>query len=235
MIKISTFIYLNPFIEVIHMEKMKYTEAEKLLESYGINMVKSSHVDNKEKSVKKAREIGLPVVMKVDSPDIIHKSDRGYVKTDLDTEKKVEEAFREMKERSDSEGAEFHGAVIQNQLKGKEVIIGGKRDPQFGPVILFGFGGIFVEVFEDTSLRVAPIDEEEARRMVEEIKAYPLLTGIRGEEPVAVDKLIQSITKVSELMDEHPEIREMDLNPTIVTPEESHAVDLRILMEGEDG
>ncbi len=216
------------------MKKMKYKEAEELLESYGVNTVKSSHVDKAEQAVNKAREIGLPVVMKVDSPDVIHKSDRGYVKTNLDTEKEVKKAFNQMKKQAESEDAEFHGAVIQKQLKGKEVIIGGKRDPQFGPVVLFGLGGIFVEIFEDTSLRVAPIDKEEARKMMKEIKAYPLLTGVRGEEPVAIKELTNTLHQVSKLMKENPDIREMDLNPTIVNPKNAYAVDLRILKEEQD-
>lgn len=234
MIKVSTFIYLKFFIKLISMKKMKYMDAKKLLESYDINVVQSMHVNEERQAVSKAEEIGLPVVMKVDSPEIIHKSDKGYVKTDLDSKDKVKRAFKEMKDKADAENADFHGVILQDQIKGKEVIIGGKIDPQFGPVVLFGYGGIFVEVFEDISLRVAPVTEEETRRMMKEIRAYPLLTGIRGEEPVALDKLTHFITRVADLMNEHPEIKEMDLNPTMVNPENVYAVDLRIFVQEEE-
>lgn len=217
------------------MEKMKYPEAEELLESYGVNVVEAHHAKSVEEAVSKSIEIGLPVVMKVESPDIIHKSDSGYVKTGLDTKEEVKEAYRSMKSSAEAEEVDFQGVVLQDQVQGKEVIVGGKKDPQFGPIILFGLGGIFVEVFKDTSIRIAPIDKEEAREMTEEIKAYPLLTGIRGEEKVNLEEIAETLVSVGKLMLENPEIIEMDLNPIIVNPDTAKAVDLRILVEGGSG
>ncbi len=217
------------------MKEMHYLEAKKILESYGIPVVKSGYMTKKTESAQKSAEIGFPLVMKIDSEKPIHKSDRGYVKTGIVSVKEIEEVFEQMKERAEKEEIGFNGVVLQKQLEGKEAIIGGKRDPQFGPVILFGQGGIFVEIFEDTSLRVAPIDQEEAMEMIGEIKTHEVFTGARGEKPVDLKKLSETIVKASEVMDENPEIKEMDLNPIIANEEEAKAVDLRIIKKEEVG
>lgn len=216
------------------MEKIRYQKAKELLRSYGVKVVKSAEVKTEEEAIKKAGEIGFPVVLEVDSPDVIHKSDRGYIKLDIGSKEEFRKAFKEMKKKTKEENIEVRGYILQKMIKGKEVIIGGKRDPQFGPVVLFGLGGIFVQIYKDTTLRVAPIDKEEAFRMMGEIKSYPILTGARGEEKVNLDKLAEIIVSVGKLMTKHEEIKEMDLNPVMVNSKEAYAVDLRIItnMEG---
>lgn len=216
------------------MKEMNYLKAMDLLESYDIPIVKSSYMTKETQSAQKSAEVGFPLVMKIDCTEPIHKSDEGFVKTDITSVDELEETYIEMKEKAEKQEIGFQGVVLQRQIKGKEVIIGGKRDPQFGPVVLFGQGGIFVEVFKDTSIRVAPINEEEAMKMIEEIKTREILMGARGEEPVNLKKLSEIISKVSELIQENKEIQEMDLNPVIVNSNEAKAVDLRILTRGGD-
>jgi len=216
------------------MKEMNYLKAMDLLESYDIPIVKSSYMTKETQSAQKSAEVGFPLVMKIDCTEPIHKSDEGFVKTDITSVDELEETYIEMKEKAEKRDIGFQGVVLQRQIKGKEVIIGGKRDPQFGPVVLFGQGGIFVEVFKDTSIRVAPINEEEAMKMIEEIKTREILMGARGEEPVNLKKLSEIISKVSELIQENKEIQEMDLNPVIVNSNEAKAVDLRILTRGGD-
>ena len=215
------------------MREMSYPEAEELLRSHGVPVVKSCYMTKKTQSAQKSAEVGFPLVMKVDASQPIHKSDKGYVKTGVDSVEEIEEVFEEMKENAEKEEIGFQGVVIQKQLTGREVIVGGKRDPQFGPVVLFGQGGVFVEILEDTSIRVAPIDQEEAIRMIKEIETYEMFTGARGQEPVNVEKIGEIISKTSDLMVKNPEIQEMDLNPIIANSEGAKAVDLRILKKEE--
>ncbi|MFW5902382.1 MAG: acetate--CoA ligase family protein [archaeon] len=215
------------------MKEMNYLKAMELLESYDIPVVESSYMTKETQSAQKASEVGFPLVMKIDCTEPIHKSDEGYVKTDITSVDELEDTYVEMKEKAEKQEIGFQGVVLQRQIKGKEVIIGGKRDPQFGPIVLFGQGGIFVEVFKDTSIRVAPIEKEEAMKMIKEIKTHEILMGTRGEEPVDVEKLAEIISKTSELIWENEEILEMDLNPVIVNSDEAKAVDLRIITKGE--
>jgi acetyl-CoA synthetase (ADP-forming) len=119
---------------------------------------------------------------------------------------------------------------VQPIVAGKEVIVGMKRDPVFGPAIIFGLGGIFVEVLKDTSLRIAPVNNEEARRMIEEIKGYAILSGLRGEKPVDIDALVKIIVAISKLSLAHQEIKEIDLNPVIVDDQIASVVDARIIL-----
>ncbi len=217
------------------MEKMRYSQAKDLLRSYGINVVKSAEVNNEEELIERACEIGFPVVLELDSPQVIHKTDEEYIKLGLESKEELKKAFNEMKAKAEMEELDVKGYIVQKMIKGKEVIIGGKRDQQFGPVILFGLGGIFVQVYKDTTLIVAPIDEKEAREMMKEIKSYSILEGVRGEESVNLDALAKTIVAVSKLMMEHTEIKEMDLNPVMVNEDDAQAVDLRVItnMEGD--
>ncbi len=210
-------------------------EAHAVLRAYGLPMSRSIYVRNEEDAVKAAREIGFPVVIKIVSPDIVHKVDVGGVKLNLQSEDEVRAAYPDLlKQVKDSRpGAEIWGVLVQEMVrKGKETILGMKRDPLFGALLMFGLGGIYVEVFRDVIFRIAPIRELGARHMIEGIKGIKLLRGFRGEPPSDIDAISQSLSRLSQLVTDFPEIEEMDINPLIVLPMGSGArvVDARIMI-----
>ena len=169
-----------------------------------------------------AKEIGYPVVMKIVSPDILHKSDAKGVIINLQSEDEVKKGFEKIIANAKAFKSDAHikGILVQKMAqKGVECIVGATRYPRFGPLIMFGFGGIFVEVFKDVSFRVAPISRGDARRMVEGIKAYKLLTGFRGDTPKDIYSVEKLLMATSHLMVNHPEIQEMDINPLLVHDE----------------
>lgn len=189
-------------------EMMNPSLAFDLLKSCRIPVVDYRSVKTAEEGLRAAEEIGYPVVLKIASPNILHKTEAKGVKLNIGSAEELETAFKEM------EGEEF---LIQKMApEGQEMIIGGKKDPEFGPVILFGLGGVFVEVLKDVALRVAPVDEGEAERMIEEIKGARLLKGFRGSPPVDKEALIKCLVNVSRLLIDHPEIKNLDINPLIV-------------------
>jgi len=186
-----------------------------------------------EKAVEVARKISCPLAMKVVSPDIIHKSDAGGIKLDLKNEKDVEKAFEEIVENACklTTKERIIGTLISPMVaKGQECIIGMIRDPQFGPVIMFGLGGIFVEVLKDVSFRVAPLAEEDIDQMIKDIKGYKVLTGIRGEAPKDIKAIKGILSKISEIAIDNPEINEIDLNPVIVHEKGISIVDSRVIL-----
>ncbi|BAA30853.1 212aa long hypothetical protein [Pyrococcus horikoshii OT3] len=177
-------------------------EAKEILKLYGIPIPEFKVARNEEEAVKFSREIGYPVVMKIVSPQIIHKSDAGGVKINIKNDEEAREAFRTIMEnaRRYKPDADLWGVIIYKMLPlGREVIVGMIRDPQFGPAVMFGLGGIFVEILKDVSFRVAPISKDDALEMIKEIKAYPILAGARGEKPVNIEALADIIVKVGEL------------------------------------
>jgi len=197
------------------------TEAKEILAAYGVPLPKSILAANSEDAVAAAEAIGYPVVMKIASPDILHKTDIGGVKLNLTSASDVRDAFdlivyralRHMPE------ATIWGCQVQQMVKGgKEVIIGMNRDPQFGPLLMFGLGGVYVEALKDVTFRVAPIDRREAREMLGEIRAYNLLRGVRGEHPSDLEAIADTIVKISQLVTDFPEITELDINPLLVFP-----------------
>ncbi len=194
-------------------------EARLILQTYGLRIPQSRLVTTAEEAVKAAEEIGYPVVMKIASPDILHKTDIGGVRLDLYDASDVQDAFdliiyratRHMPE------AEIWGMLVQQMMpRGKEVIIGMNRDPQFGPLLMFGLGGIYVEALRDVSFRVAPLSKQEAREMVAQIRSYHLLRGVRGESPADIEAIVECILRMSQLVTDFPEIVEMDINPLVV-------------------
>jgi acetyltransferase len=210
-------------------------EAHAVLRAYGLPMSRSMHVQNEEVAVKAAKEIGFPVVMKIVSPDIVHKVDVGGVKLNLQSEAEVRAAYPDLLKQvmNSRPGAEIWGVLIQEMVvKGKETILGMKRDPLFGALLMFGLGGIYVEVFRDVIFRIAPIRELGARHMIEGIKGIKLLRGFRGEPPSDIDAVSQALSRLSQLVTDFPEIEEMDINPLIVLPAGSGArvVDARIMI-----
>jgi 4-hydroxybutyryl-CoA synthetase (ADP-forming) len=208
-------------------------EGYEVLKAYGFSTPKKILVTNEEVSARAAEEIGYPVVMKIVSPQIIHKSDAGGVKIGIKNQQEAKKAFSEIlsnakKYKSD---AEIKGVLVQEMVgSAKETILGAKRDPQFGPLIMFGLGGIYVEVLKDVIFRLAPIDEYVAKEMVESIKTIKLLKGVRGEKESDIDGIVESIQRLSQLVNDFPEIEEFDMNPLLVLEKGNgvRAVDVRI-------
>jgi acyl-CoA synthetase (NDP forming) len=209
------------------------TESREVLEEYDISLSEAILAGSPEAAVEAASRMRYPLAMKVVSPDIIHKSDAGGIKLDLKDAKEVQNAFKKIVKNAEkvTTRKSVLGTLISPMAApGQECIIGMIRDPQFGPVIMFGLGGIFVEVLKDVSFRVAPLAQEDIDEMVEEIKGYKILTGIRGESPKDIDALKDILAKLSEIAIDNPEIREIDLNPVIVHEKGASIVDSRMIL-----
>ncbi|MCF2135722.1 MAG: acetate--CoA ligase family protein [Candidatus Thorarchaeota archaeon] len=216
-------------------------EAKDIMKEYGIPIPPYDTATTADEAVEKAKKIGFPVVLKILSKDILHKSDAGGVKINLKDEQSIREAFNEIMENARKYGARENievdlsrGVFISNFAEmGTEIIVGVTRDPQFGHALMFGLGGIFVEVLKDVTFRLIPLTENDAREMIGEIKAAKILEGVRGQPPRDVDALVDVIMGVSKMIDENPEIRELDCNPTFVYEKGKGAlvVDARILID----
>ena len=194
-------------------------EARDVLEAYGIPLPKSAVAATADEAVAFAESIGYPVVMKIASPDILHKSDIGGIKLNISSASEVRDAFDLLVYRGQRfmPDATIWGCQIQQMVKGgREVIIGVNRDPQFGPLIMFGLGGIYVEALKDVTFRVAPIDRRAATEMLGEIRAYKLLRGVRGEKPSDQAAVVDTLLRISQLVTDFPEIVELDINPLMV-------------------
>ncbi|MDO8530641.1 MAG: acetate--CoA ligase family protein [Dehalococcoidia bacterium] len=211
-------------------------ESKALLKEAGVPVVDTRLARTREEAAAIAKEIGYPVALKVVSPDIAHKSDIGGVKLGLRTEKQTAKAFDDIMKavQARQPNARVHGVAVQKMARpGVEVIVGLSKDAQFGPVVMFGLGGIFVEVLKDVSFRIVPLLRRDAREMIREIKGFPVLQGIRGQEAVDIAALEDILLKVSELAERHPEIKELDLNPILAYKDGAVAVDARVVLEGE--
>ncbi|GAH93065.1 unnamed protein product [marine sediment metagenome] len=191
-------------------------ESKKLLEGAGINTVETRLASSQREAIDLSEQIGFPVVLKIASPDISHKSDAGGVRVGLKNKTEVRKAFREIitSVRQRYPTANIQGVSVQSMARpGVEIIIGMTKDPQFGPVLMFGLGGIFVEVLKDVSFRIVPLTRRDASEMIKEIRGYPLLEGYRGQEPANIPFLENLLLKVSDFVEQTPEIKEVDLNP----------------------
>ncbi len=210
-------------------------EAREIMKAYRITIPQAQLASNPDEAVEMAQRIGYPVVMKIVSPDILHKTDIGGVKLNLMGDTAVRDTFDLLMYRASRymPEAEIWGALVQEMVpQGKEVIIGINRDPQFGPLLLFGLGGIYVEALKDVSFRIAPIARWEAEEMITEIRAYPLLRGFRGEKPSDLKAIAECILRVSQLAVDFPQIVELDINPLMVNEEAKGAVaiDMRLVL-----
>ena len=209
-------------------------EAKAVIAEAGIATTAPIRAASSGEAASLAREIGFPVALKIDSPDIVHKSDVGGVMLGLAGRAEVVEACNEMLTRVEQRvpTAIVHGVTVQPMApKGIEVIVGAARDPQFGPVLMLGSGGVLVDLLKDVSFRVVPIDRWDAGEMIRELRGYPLLEGFRGQEPVSISALEDVLLRVSGLMEANPAIRELDLNPVLVHKAGAVAVDARIALE----
>lgn len=210
-------------------------ESKKLLERAGIPVVETRLVRTKRETISVSKEMGFPVVLKITSPDIVHKSDSGGVKLGIANATQASKAYSEImlsiKQRYPS--AIIHGLTVQKMAPpGIQVIVGMNKDPQFGPVLMFGLGGILVELLKDVSFRIVPVTKRDAAEMIREIKGYPLLEGYRGQEPANIDALQDIIMRVSQFVERTPEIKELDLNPIFAYRDKAVSVDARIVLEG---
>ncbi|MDI6856813.1 MAG: acetate--CoA ligase family protein [Dehalococcoidia bacterium] len=208
-------------------------ESKAILEEAGIPTAKARLATSAQEAAKAAKEIGFPVVLKIVSPDITHKSDVGGVKLDLKTPDEVAAAYDEIvaAAKKAQPNARIDGVAVQKMAPpGIEVIMGMSQDPQFGPVLMFGLGGVLVEVLKDVSFRLVPLEPRDARQMIREIKGYPLLEGYRGQEPADVEALEKLLLRLSEFVEKHPEISELDLNPIFAYKDGALAVDARIIL-----
>ncbi|QLH09621.1 4-hydroxybutyrate--CoA ligase [Candidatus Nitrosotenuis sp. DW1] len=194
-------------------------EGQEVLRAYGFPLPQSILAKTEDEAVKAAKKIGFPVVMKIASPQIIHKSDAGGVKVGMSNEKDVRDAFNTIIKNAKkyNQKATIKGILVQEMVKGgKELIIGSKLEPGFGPVIMLGMGGIYVEVLKDVTFRLAPVTNKEADDMINSIKTKKLLEGVRGEKPSDLKKLSELIQKLSALVTDFKEIKELDMNPVLV-------------------
>ena len=209
-------------------------EAKALVSAWGIQVPKSVLIDGLEDVALKSKEITPPLVLKVVSQDILHKREFGGVITGINNSEEASIALKEMKRTLAEKApkARIAGFLLEETAPtGIELIIGGLRDPQFGPAVMFGTGGFAVELVADVSFRLAPLNREEVFDMMREVKSYPLLTGFRGSKPVDIEKLASTVMKLSDILLEIEEIKEIEINPLLVHEEGAVAVDARVVLQ----
>jgi len=228
---------VDDIIATARSEKRTYlleNESKTIMQTYKIPVTKFTVAETEDAAVKAAEKIGYPVVLKILSPDVIHKSDVGGVLININTPDEVRKGYQSIinNVQKHKTNARIKGIFVEEFApKGIEVIIGALKDPQFGPALMFGLGGIFVEVLKDVSFRVAPITKFDAKEMIQEIKGYPILTGIRGQKASDVTALENILLQVSKLVMDYPVINQLDLNPVFSYPTGAKCVDARIILE----
>jgi len=209
-------------------------EAKTICIEYEIPVTRFRVAKTRGEALTFAEEIGYPIVLKIVSPDVIHKFDVGGVILNLKSAKDVQDAFDKIltNVKKHKPDARIVGVLVQEMAPSStEVIVGATKDPQFGPALMFGLGGIFVEALKDVTFRIAPITELDAQEMITEVKAYPILRGYRGQPPADIDAIVQILLNTSRLVMDHPQIKELDLNPIMVYKKGAKTVDARIILE----
>ena len=209
-------------------------EAKQLLKEAGIAVVETRLATSKEKAIAISEKLGFPVVMKIASVDVVHKSDVGGVKLGLKTTAQVGKAYDEIMKsiKKVFPHARIQGVSVQTMAKqGAEVIIGMSKDAQFGPVLMFGLGGVLVELLKDVSFRIVPLQPRDASEMIRDIKGFPLLQGYRGSDPIDIVNLETMLLKVSAFVENTPALKELDLNPIFAYKDGALAVDARVVLE----
>jgi acyl-CoA synthetase (NDP forming) len=209
-------------------------ESKELIKEAGIPIVEARLAKTKTEATSLSKKMGFPVVLKIVSPDVIHKSDSGGVELGLTNAAQVGEAYDKILSaiKKHYPKAKILGVSVQKMARpGVEVIIGMTKDAQFGPVLMFGLGGILVEVLKDVAFRIVPLTKRDAHEMIKDIKGYPVLEGYRGHEPADIAFLEELLLKVSDFVDKNPEIKEIDLNPVFAYKNKAVAVDARVILE----
>jgi acyl-CoA synthetase (NDP forming) len=213
-------------------------EAQQICKFHHIPTPVSHVVQDVDEAVSKGNQIGFPVVLKIISPQILHKSDVGGVVLGINSEASLKEAYPKLLAdvRKNNPKAEVLGVLIEKMMTpSTEIIVGGIRDSQFGPSIMFGIGGIFAEVYQDVAFRVAPIDKIDALNLIHELRGSKILEGVRGQPPADLDAIVDVLIDVSSLMWQHSAVSQLDLNPVIAYPDKVCAVDTRIVLAKKDG
>ncbi len=227
----------NAIFDTARKEGRKYLlepEAKTICIEYGIPVTKFKVAKNEIDAIQFAKKIGFPIVLKIVSPDIIHKFDVGAVILNVNNEAEVRSAYNRILKNVNKHkpSARIVGLLVQEMApQSTEVIVGATKDPQFGPALMFGLGGIFVEVLKDVTFRIAPISEPDAREMITEVRANPILKGYRGQPPADINAIVEILMNTSRLVMEHQEIKELDLNPIMVYEKGAKTVDARIILE----
>jgi len=227
----------NAIFDTARKEGRKYLlepEAKTICIEYGIPVTKFKVAKNETDAIQFAKKIGFPIVLKIVSPDIIHKFDVGAVILNVNNEAEVRSAYNKILKNVNKHkpSARIVGLLVQEMAPhSTEVIVGATKDPQFGPALMFGLGGIFVEVLKDVTFRIAPISEPDAREMITEVRANPILKGYRGQPPADIKAIVEILMNTSRLVMEHQEIKELDLNPILVYEKGAKTVDARIVLE----
>ena len=209
-------------------------ESKELLARAGIPVVETQLARSKREAISLSKQMGFPVVLKVASTDVVHKSDAGGVRLGLANATQVGKAYSEIMSsvRQKYPQAMIEGVSVQAMAPpGIEVIVGMSKDPQFGPVLMFGLGGVLVEILKDVSFRIVPVARTDAREMIREIKGYPMLEGYRGQGPASVSALEELILELSQFVEQNPQIKELDLNPVFAYEDKAVAADARIVLE----
>ncbi len=207
-------------------------ESKTILIKEGFPVNPTGYGQSLEEIISESKKIGFPIVLKVSSEDILHKSDIGGVITDIRSVEELKEQFEIMKEKiaKSLPNARIEGFLIEKMESGIELLIGSTQDPMFGPILAFGLGGIYVEILKDVVFRLIPIEQEDATEMISEIKAAKILDGIRGQPIVDKKALIELLMKTSKFIEKFPEIEELDLNPIFATDKGVTVVDARIIL-----
>lgn len=209
-------------------------EAKNICKEYGIPITQLKIAHTAEEASEFSEQIGYPIVLKIVSPDVLHKFDVGGVILNVNSQKEARKAYNQIVEniKNHKPDARIDGILVQEMAPcGTEIIVGSIKDAQFGPTLMFGLGGTFVEVMKDVSFRIAPITEADAQEMISEIRAYPILQGYRGQQPCDISAIIRILLSTSKLVMDHQEIKELDLNPVIVYEKGAKTVDARIILE----
>ncbi len=209
---------------------LKFNEAEKILKKYNIPVITTGEISNKKEAIEFSKKSGFPLVLKLDSPYILHKTDIGGVILDIKNKEELKSGLVKISKIAKKYKAEI---LIQKQIPGIYIIMGAKKDPVFGPLVMFGLGGIFVEILKDVSFRLAPITKTEARKMIKEIRGYKILKGYRSQKPVDINNLSKILANLSKMIAKEKNIQEIDLNPLIVNEKKVLVVDAKIIINSK--
>ncbi len=214
------------------MRLMNEHDSKRLFYKYGIKATKEKVAKDKQDAISAARAIGYPVVLKIVSSDISHKSDVGGVAVGITDDSKLMEAYDAMIDsvKEKAPHAIIDGVMVAEEVSGHEIIVGAKKDPQFGPVIMVGLGGILVEILKDVSFRVVPVSRDDAYQMLHELKSFKILEGARGKPKADLRSIVDAIVSISRLLSENKDIEELDINPLMVSGKKAVAADARIVV-----
>lgn len=228
---------VDEIFEVVKSESRDFLfehEAKKLCNLYGMPVTQIHVSTSEDEALEAAEDIGYPVVLKIVSPQVLHKSDAGGVILGIDNETELREGYKSILDnvKKNVPDAEITGILVQEMApESTEIIVGSTTDPTFGPTIMFGIGGIFVEILKDVSFRLAPIEPHDAKEMIKEIRAYEILEGARGNPKADLDAISDILLSTSEMIMDRPEIKELDLNPVLVYEDGAKIVDARVILK----